>query len=82
MALFLEQNNDNLLFIVVHPYKAEKCDELSFVEGQIIKVNQKLIGGWYEGTLVYEGMCGWFPISYTTPYIEEADEDDQVCFTN
>ncbi|KAJ3130127.1 hypothetical protein HK098_006186 [Nowakowskiella sp. JEL0407] len=63
------------LCIAKYPYDAEKKDELTFQEGQVIRVIRKEIGGWWEGQLDLQ--IGWFPANLTDPYtVEELPEDE------
>lgn len=47
-------------------YIATKRDELSFNEGQVIRVVRSVEGGWTEGLLELDGTAftGWFPTAY------------------
>ena len=51
--------------VAVYDYQADKEDELTFMEGQIIFVIKKNDDGWYEG--VMDGMRGLFPGNYVEP---------------
>ncbi|KAJ3069522.1 hypothetical protein HK102_006908, partial [Quaeritorhiza haematococci] len=77
---FLLSPQNLLLHISIYPYTADKNDELTFVEGQIIRVIRKVAGGWWEGQL--DQQCGWFPANHTTeypiPHEGVGDGDDQV----
>merc|ERR1712083_794387 len=48
--------------IAIYDYNADKEDELTFQEGQIIYVLKKNDDGWWEG--VMEGITGLFPGNY------------------
>ncbi|KNC96865.1 uncharacterized protein SPPG_07697 [Spizellomyces punctatus DAOM BR117] len=54
------------LCITSYPYTADKNDELSFVEGQVIRVVRKVEGGWWEGQL--DQRVGWFPANHVENY--------------
>ncbi|TPX66477.1 hypothetical protein SpCBS45565_g04451 [Spizellomyces sp. 'palustris'] len=54
------------LCITIYPYTADKNDELSFVEGQVIRVVRKVEGGWWEGQLDHR--VGWFPANHVENY--------------
>lgn len=51
--------------IALYDYQAEKPDELSFYENQVIYVLKKNEDGWFEGVL--DGMTGLFPGNYVEP---------------
>eukprot|EP00042_Codosiga_hollandica_P028871 m.154919 g.154919 ORF g.154919 m.154919 type:complete len:2024 (+) comp52902_c0_seq1:25-6096(+) len=51
-------------YVATHTFAARFMDELSFEEGQEIKVLQCPEGGWFEGVVVSTGQAGWFPSSY------------------
>ena len=48
--------------VAIYDYNADKEDELTFQEGQIIYVLKKNDDGWWEG--VMEGITGLFPGNY------------------
>ena len=48
--------------LAIYDYNADKEDELTFQEGQIIYVLKKNDDGWWEG--VMEGITGLFPGNY------------------
>ncbi|KAJ3319591.1 Pleckstrin y domain-containing G member 1 [Blyttiomyces sp. JEL0837] len=56
------------LCITVYPYTADKNDELSFVEGMIIRVVRMVKGGWWEGQL--DQRVGWFPANHVMRYLD------------
>ncbi|TPX62632.1 hypothetical protein PhCBS80983_g00242 [Powellomyces hirtus] len=65
-----------ILCISTYPYTADKNDELSFVEGQVIRVVRQVDGGWWEGQLGQQ--VGWFPANHVEEYVvppEDAAED-------
>ena len=49
--------------LAIYDYNADKEDELTFQEGQIIYVLKKNDDGWWEG--VMDGITGLFPGNYT-----------------
>jgi len=53
--------------VALYDYQAEKADELSFQENQIIFVVKKNDDGWFEGVL--DGVTGLFPGNYVEPCI-------------
>jgi hypothetical protein len=66
--------------ISLYSYQATKNDELSFSEGQLVRIVKPNFGGWAEGLMPIltniEGiiergheyiLCGWFPTSLVTP---------------
>ncbi|KAJ3211503.1 Rho guanine nucleotide exchange factor 6 [Dinochytrium kinnereticum] len=55
------------LCITIYPYSANKNDEVSFLEGHVIRVVRKVIGGWWEGQL--DQRVGWFPANHVVPYV-------------
>ena len=75
-----------------HAFSARNQDELSFKEGQVIKIIRKQRGGWWVGES--KGVIGWFPCNFTVEiqgnpddHIEEADVssdeegfDGEFCF--
>ncbi|KAJ3177864.1 hypothetical protein HK101_010186 [Irineochytrium annulatum] len=63
---FLLRPENLTLCITVYPYAADKNDELSFVEGLVIRVVRKVVGGWWEGQL--DQSVGWFPANHVAPY--------------
>ncbi|KAI9199509.1 uncharacterized protein BJ171DRAFT_214942, partial [Polychytrium aggregatum] len=63
------------LCITSYSYTASNMDELSFAEGQIIRVLQKAEGGWWEGQLDQEHVVGWFPANYVESYPLPKDAD-------
>merc|ERR1712098_817462 len=48
--------------VAIYDYNADKEDELTFQEGQVIYVLKKNDDGWWEG--VMEGITGLFPGNY------------------
>lgn len=50
---------------VIHPYQAEQSDEITLIEGDVIKVLRKLPDGWAEGLRLRDDEKGWFPINHT-----------------
>lgn len=54
------------LVITVYEYAADKIDELTFGENQIIFVIKKNDDGWWEG--VMNGNTGLFPGNYVEPF--------------
>ena len=48
--------------VAIYDYQADKDDELTFIENQIIYVIKKNDDGWFEG--VMEGVRGLFPGNY------------------
>ncbi|KAI9094022.1 hypothetical protein DFS34DRAFT_251035 [Phlyctochytrium arcticum] len=66
-------NPSNLkLCITSYPYMAVKNDELSFLEGQVIRVVRTVEGGWWEGQL--DQRVGWFPANYVEDYIAQPED--------
>ncbi|KAJ3223139.1 Rho guanine nucleotide exchange factor 7 [Clydaea vesicula] len=57
-----------LISISNYHYTAEKNDELSFTENQIVRIISKADGGWWEGLIILDDipLCGWFPTDYVT----------------
>ncbi len=49
----------------MYDYAAEKEDELTFQEGDVIFVVKKNDDGWFEGVL--RGVTGLFPGNYVEP---------------
>ena len=48
--------------LAIYDYNADKEDELTFQEGQVIYVLKKNDDGWWEG--VMDGITGLFPGNY------------------
>lgn len=46
----------------LYDFDAENNSELSFREGDIIRLTSQVDENWYEGTI--RGQTGYFPISY------------------
>ncbi|KAJ3279627.1 hypothetical protein HK104_001280, partial [Borealophlyctis nickersoniae] len=62
--------------ITSYPFTADKNDELSFVEGRVIRVVRKVEGGWWEGQL--DQRVGWFPANHVEEYpVGETDGGDE-----
>lgn len=53
--------------LAIYDYNADKEDELTFQEGQVIYVLKKNDDGWWEG--VMEGITGLFPGNYVEPVV-------------
>ncbi|KAJ3020630.1 hypothetical protein HKX48_000476 [Thoreauomyces humboldtii] len=62
------------LCITVYPYSAVKNDELSFVEGEVIRVVRTVEGGWSEGQL--HDRVGWFPANHVENHDIPPEEVD------
>ncbi len=52
--------------VTVYEYAADKSDELSFGENELIFVIKKNDDGWWEG--VMNGNTGLFPGNYVEPF--------------
>lgn len=61
------------LCISSYPYTADKNDELSFVEGQVIRVVRTVEGGWWEGQV--DQRVGWFPANHVEDYVLSIEDD-------
>ncbi|KAI9005232.1 hypothetical protein BC832DRAFT_477279 [Gaertneriomyces semiglobifer] len=70
-SVLLDPKHLNLC-ITSYPYTADKNDELSFVEGQVIRVVRKVAGGWWEGQLDHR--VGWFPANHVDKYSPTPDD--------
>ena len=65
------------LVITIYSYSAIRNDELSFTEGQIIRVIKQVDGGWAEGQV--GDYVGWFPTNHVAPYpIQDEDRKSVV----
>ncbi|KAJ3146353.1 hypothetical protein HDU86_008546 [Geranomyces michiganensis] len=64
--------------VSTYPYVADKNDELSFAEGQVIRVVRQVNGGWWEGQLGEQ--VGWFPANHVKK-LERASENHDVSQT-
>ncbi len=53
--------------VALYDYEAAKADELTFNEGDIIIVINKVDGGWWEGQKLSDKKTGWFPCNYVGP---------------
>ncbi|KAJ3150147.1 Rho guanine nucleotide exchange factor 6 [Geranomyces variabilis] len=58
------------------PYVADKNDELSFAEGQIIRVVRQVNGGWWEGQLGEQ--VGWFPANHVKKHDPVSEGNDAL----
>nr|XP_013996337.1 unnamed protein product [Salmo salar] len=58
--------------IAIYDYEAADDDELSFSEGQLINVLDKVDPGWWEGEL--NGVTGLFPANYVKITTMESDQ--------
>nr|XP_013996461.1 unnamed protein product [Salmo salar] len=58
--------------IAIYDYEAADEDELSFSEGQLINVLDKVDPGWWEGEL--NGVTGLFPANYVKITTMESDQ--------
>lgn len=52
--------------MTVYEYTADKSDELSFSENELIFVIKKNDDGWWEGVMM-NGQTGLFPGNYVEP---------------
>ena len=68
---------ENESFVVaLHSYAAQEAGELTFREGQIIKVTEHHESGWWIGEfqdMNDEKHVGQFPNNYTKPYQAKAN---------
>eukprot|EP00795_Rhopilema_esculentum_P000975 gene975-10745_t len=55
----------------VYKFDGEDPSEISFAEGELIRVVKMSSGGWWKGQLKDE--IGWFPSSYVMPLNEESE---------
>lgn len=49
------------MYIAHHRYDAEKDDELTLEEGDVIQVSDQTDPGWWVGIKVKDDKAGWFP---------------------
>ncbi|KAI8821989.1 uncharacterized protein EV422DRAFT_566416 [Fimicolochytrium jonesii] len=59
----------------IYPYTADMNDELSFDEGQVIRVVRQVEGGWWEGLLGER--IGWFPANHVVDHLVTAEDRDE-----
>lgn len=62
--------------IAIYDYEAADDDELSFSEGQLINVLDKVDPGWWEGEL--NGVTGLFPANYVKITTMESDQQCEL----
>lgn len=71
---FLDGVRDTIIdrrMIALYSYDATKKDELSFKEGDVLLVLNKVDGGWWEGQLLKTKATGWFPSNYVVASAKE-----------
>ncbi|KAJ3172748.1 Rho guanine nucleotide exchange factor 6 [Geranomyces variabilis] len=62
--------------VSIYPYVADKNDELSFAEGQVIRVVRQVNGGWWEGQLGEQ--VGWFPANHVKKHGPVSEGNDAL----
>lgn len=69
------------LCIANYKYIAERNDELTFSEGQLIRIIKSDQSGWAEGLIEIDHdylLCGWFPTNHVEHCLPD-EEFSQVC---